>query len=59
MIGVSGVPRTVGIVQPMLLLLFVGGSRALARIWLGEQYLGILKHVSRPRALIYGVGRAG
>lgn len=58
-IGVSGVPRTVGIVQPMLLLLFVGGSRALARIWLGEQYLGILKHVSRPRALIYGVGRAG
>lgn len=58
-IGVPGVPRTVGIVQPMLLLLFVGGSRALARVWLGEQYLSILRNVSRPRALIYGVGRAG
>lgn len=58
-IGVAGVPRTVGIIQPMLLLLFVGASRALARVWLGDQYLNILKQASRPKVLIYGAGTSG
>ncbi len=58
-IGVAGVPRTVGIIQPILLLLFVGASRALARIWLGEQYHSILRHASRPKVLIYGAGKTG
>jgi FlaA1/EpsC-like NDP-sugar epimerase len=58
-IGVAGVPRTVGIIQPILLLLFVGASRALARVWLGDQYLSILKQASRPKVLIYGAGTAG
>ena len=58
-IGVAGVPRTVGIIQPILLLLFVGASRAFARIWLGDQYLSILKHASRPKVLIYGAGSTG
>ena len=58
-IGVAGVPRTVGIIQPILLLLFVGASRALARVWLGDQYLNILKRASRPKVLIYGAGRTG
>jgi len=58
-IGVAGVPRTVGIIQPILLLLFVGASRALARFWLGDQYLSILKHASRPKVLIYGAGNTG
>jgi FlaA1/EpsC-like NDP-sugar epimerase len=58
-VGVVGVPRTVGIIQPMLLLLFVGASRALARFWLGDQYQSILKQSTRSRALIYGAGRTG
>jgi FlaA1/EpsC-like NDP-sugar epimerase len=58
-IGVTGVPRTVGIIQPILLLLFVGASRAFARVWLGDQYLSILKHAARPKVLIYGAGSAG
>jgi len=58
-IGVAGVPRTVGIIQPILLLLFVGASRALARVWLGDQYLSILKRASRPKVLIYGAGTTG
>ena len=58
-IGVQDVPRTVGIIQPILLLLFVGASRALARIWLGDKYQNILKHASRPKVLIYGAGRTG
>jgi FlaA1/EpsC-like NDP-sugar epimerase len=58
-IGMTGVPRAVGIIQPLLLLLFVGASRALARAWLGDQYLNILKKASRPKALIYGAGNTG
>ena len=33
--GVEGVPRTVGLIQPVLLLLLVGASRSAARVWLG------------------------
>ena len=58
-IGVKEVPRTVGIIQPILLLLFVGASRALARVWLGDQYQSILKRAARPKVLIYGAGRTG
>ncbi len=58
-IGIQDVPRTIGIIQPILLLLFVGASRALARIWLGDQYQSILKHASRPKALVYGAGQTG
>jgi len=58
-VSIDGVPRTVGIIQPILLLLFVGASRALARVWLGDQYRHILKHASRPKVLIYGAGRSG
>ncbi len=57
--GVAGVPRTVGIIQPILLLMFVGASRAMARVWLGDQYLGILKQATRPKVLIYGAGNTG
>lgn len=58
-IGVAGVPRTVGIIQPILLLLFVGASRALARVWLGGEYQSILKRAARPKVLIYGAGTTG
>lgn len=58
-VGIAGVPRTIGIIQPILLLLFVGASRAFARVWLGGQYRSILKHVSRPKVLIYGAGNTG
>ena len=58
-IGVSGVPRTVGLIQPLLLFFAVGSSRALARFWLGGTYRSQLKVAALPRALIYGAGSAG
>lgn len=58
-IGVEGVPRTLGFIQPILLLLFVGTSRVVARVWLGNQNLDILKRASHPRVLIYGAGISG
>jgi FlaA1/EpsC-like NDP-sugar epimerase len=54
-LGVAGVPRTVGIIQPALLFIFVGGSRALVREVLGNRLaLGDL-----PKVLIYGAGASG
>lgn len=58
-IGVPGVPRTVGLIQPLLLLLAVGTSRAFARYWLGDMYQGIVKRMDLPKVLIYGAGSAG
>jgi FlaA1/EpsC-like NDP-sugar epimerase len=58
-VGMTGVPRTIGIIQPILLLLLVGASRALARVWLGDQYASILQRSARPKALIYGAGNSG
>lgn len=58
-IGVKDVPRTIGIIQPILLLLFVGASRAFARVWLGDHYNAILKRSNRPKVLIYGAGSNG
>ena len=57
--SVDGVPRTVGLIQPILLLLLVGASRAAARVWLGGLYHQQLRKASLPQALIYGAGSAG
>ena len=58
-IGVQEVPRTIGIIQPILLLFFVGASRAFAQVWLGDQYNTILKRSARQKVLIYGAGSNG
>lgn len=57
--GVQDVPRTVGLIQPLLLLVFIGASRAAARIWLGGLYHQHLRKAVMPLALIYGAGSAG
>ncbi len=58
-VGITGVPRTVGLIQPILLLLLVGTSRALVHLWLGDQYQSILRRSARPKVLIYGAGQTG
>ena len=58
-VGVDGVPRTVGLIQPILLLLLVGASRAAARVWLGGLYQKQMRLASLPQTLIYGAGSAG
>ena len=58
-IGVDGIPRTIGLIQPMLMLLFVGTSRVFAKAWLGGEYQSRLKLATLPQLLIYGAGSAG
>jgi len=59
LVGVAGVPRTIGLLQPVVLFLLVALTRFIARFWLGGMYIERLRQVSKPRALIYGAGDAG
>src|SRR5665811_272185 len=52
-----GVPRTLGVLQPLIFLLLVGASRALARFWLADA--GKARSATNGRLLIYGAGMAG
>ena len=59
-IGVEGVPRSIGIIQPILLFIGIGTSRYFIRVWLGD--INNVKksfHQVTPLALIYGAGSAG
>jgi len=59
LVGVVGVPRTIGLLQPVVLFLLVTLSRFVARFWLGGVYIERLRQGAKPRALIYGAGDAG
>lgn len=58
-ISLPGVPRTVGILQPLLLLIAVGLSRLGIRYWLGDAYQRTLRKNALAKVLIYGAGAAG
>ena len=58
-IGIQGIPRTIGLIQPLLFFFVIGGSRALARYWLGGLYQSQLQIAALPKALVYGAGSAG
>ena len=53
----NDVPRSLGLIQPLLFLILIGGSRAFARFWLAGIF-GKVKS-ARGRLLIYGAGEAG
>jgi FlaA1/EpsC-like NDP-sugar epimerase len=52
-----GVPRSLGILQPLIFLLLVGSSRAIARFWLAGLHSARNKSINR--LLIFGAGIAG
>ena len=58
-LALTNVPRSLGLLQPPLLLLAVGASRAIARYVLSGVYMDRLKRGTLPKALIYGAGSAG
>ena len=58
-LALPGIPRSLGILQPLILVLAVGASRVIARYFLSGSYLSILKRSALPKVLIYGAGSAG
>jgi FlaA1/EpsC-like NDP-sugar epimerase len=59
-IGVNEVPRTIGIIQPILVFFFVGALRVYARIIFGGVKPSAQNKLAfQSRALIYGAGASG
>ena len=58
-IGVPGVPRTVGLIQPVLLFLVIATSRATAHYLLGGNYRRTIASDTGSNVLIYGAGVTG
>lgn len=52
-----GVPRSLGVLQPLIFLLIVGASRAMARFWLAN--VGSKTKNASGHLLIFGAGDAG
>ena len=57
--GITGVPRTVGIIQPLLLLVLTAATRALGPYLLGGGLRQSLRRRRTSNVLIYGAGSAG
>jgi FlaA1/EpsC-like NDP-sugar epimerase len=53
------IPRSIGIIQPMLTFLLITASRGGARVLLGQVYRNIFAYQDRPKVLIYGAGQTG
>jgi len=58
-LGIAGVPRTIGIIQPIVLCIGLVVSRWAARYWLANEYKMQVRNARLPRVLIYGAGNAG
>jgi FlaA1/EpsC-like NDP-sugar epimerase len=58
-IGILSIPRSVGILQPILLFVLICGFRSTVRYLLGNSSTNILTKRSRRLVLIYGAGSAG
>lgn len=59
-IGIEGIPRTIGLIQPPILLLFIAGSRALIHRMLAAPYRKArFNGADISRVLIYGAGSSG
>jgi FlaA1/EpsC-like NDP-sugar epimerase len=57
LLRIPGIPRTLGLLQPVIFLLLVSISRALARFWLANTFS--TGDEPPARLLIYGAGAAG
>lgn len=57
-LGVSGVPKSMGLIQPVIFAIGVMASRLMVRRWLGG-FGQARSHAGVRRALVYGAGSAG
>ncbi|RZL92415.1 MAG: polysaccharide biosynthesis protein, partial [Variovorax sp.] len=58
-VGMPTVPRSIGVLTPLLLFVAVGASRLVARYWLGGLYVSVLQRRALKQVVIYGAGQAG
>jgi FlaA1/EpsC-like NDP-sugar epimerase len=56
--GIPGIPRTIGLIQPLLLLIFIVASRVLIRFLYNRYYIKI-NNILLSNVFIYGCGNSG
>ena len=59
LISFEYIPRTIGIIQPLLMFFAIGASRSFVSYWIGDIYKNRIKTTNYPIAIIYGAGNAG
>ncbi len=57
--GIVGVPRSVLLINWLVTILLIGGSRAVARWWLSGSFKPAATAVGKKKVIIYGAGSAG
>ena len=57
--GIQGVPRSIGIIQPMLLFVTIISSRLAVKYLLTSNYSLLSKSSNKKNVLIYGAGEVG
>ena len=58
-VGIDGVPRTIGIIQPAVLFSLMVAVRVVGKFWLSGSYQSHVPRNKRRKILIYGAGAAG
>ena len=56
-ISIDGVPRTIGIIQPLIFFILVCVSRLFALYFLGSIHFDQLQQSKKNKALIFGTGK--
>jgi FlaA1/EpsC-like NDP-sugar epimerase len=57
--GIPGVPRSVLLINWLVTILLIGGTRAIARWWLSGSFNPVNQGGEKKRVIIYGAGSAG
>lgn len=55
----TGIPRSIGLMQPMIMFLLVGVSRWIVKIWLNSNTLANRSNRTKKGIIIYGAGGTG
>lgn len=58
-IKIEDIPRSIGLMQPMIIFILISISRKLVKIWLGKYLLRSIKDQNQKAVIIYGAGVEG
>ena len=56
LLGMPGIPRTIGIIQPLLVFFLITSLRLFTALWLGESFAQFFRSQARRNVIIYGRG---
>lgn len=57
--GIQGIPRSIGLMQPMIMFLLIVASRLLVKNWFDDHFLDKSLEKDRKEVIIYGAGVSG